>query len=239
MVGKKPKPQQDAVPALEGPSAVEPLSAKETKRLASIEAQIERNLQGFVEVGNALAVIRTERLYRGTHGTFDAYVRDRWDFQKSYAYRLIDAAEAVQNLKTSPIGDKIEVLPASESQARALGKVEPEQQAEVWQQVLDRSPRDDKGQPRVTAEIVEEVVHDWITPTDEKEVHPPRDARPQEPRAPKTKGEIAEENFERDLDHIRELVHEVSFTWPKPAQIKILLETLQGLIQEWSPAKGL
>lgn len=90
MVGKKPKPQQDAVPALEGPSAVEPLSAKETKRLASIEAQIERNLQGFVEVGNALAVIRTERLYRGTHGTFDAYVRERWDFQKSYAYRLID-----------------------------------------------------------------------------------------------------------------------------------------------------
>ena len=240
MVGKKPKPQQDAVPALEGPSAVEPLSAKETKRLASIEAQIERNLQGFVEVGNALAVIRTERLYRGTHGTFDAYVRERWDFQKSYAYRLIDAAEAVQNLKTSPIGDKIEVLPASESQARALGKVEPEQQADVWQQVIEQSPRDEHGQPRPTAEIVEKVVYDWITPTEEKKVKAPQEQHPREPHAPKTEAELSEENFERDLERIGNLVHDVFFTWQaKRDRIEVMLDTLRNYIQEFSKAKGL
>lgn len=45
---------------------------------------------------------------------------------RPHAYRFIDTAEVVQNL--SPIGDK---LPTTESQARPLTKLEPEQQQEA------------------------------------------------------------------------------------------------------------
>jgi hypothetical protein len=59
------------------------------------------------------------RLYRREYAGFDEYCREKWGWKRDHAYRLIDAAEVV---KVSPIGDKIK----TESQARELGKAEPE-----------------------------------------------------------------------------------------------------------------
>ena len=91
-----------------------PLVEAETIRLAALERVIERGKQTFIEVGEALAEIRTKRLYRETHATFEEYLRKRWGMGRSQAYRLIDASGVVAAM--SPIGDK----PASEAQARAL-----------------------------------------------------------------------------------------------------------------------
>jgi len=53
--------------------------------------------------------------------SFEHYCRERWQFARAQAYRLIDSAKVIENL--SPIGDK----PATESQVRPLTKLEPEQ----------------------------------------------------------------------------------------------------------------
>lgn len=99
-----------------------------SQRLAEAEAIIERGLGTFMDVGNALARVRDERLYRGTHGNFEDYCRARWAMSRKRAYDLMSAAETVEAL--SPIGD---ILPTTESQARELTGLPPAVAAEVMQ----------------------------------------------------------------------------------------------------------
>jgi hypothetical protein len=54
------------------------LTPSETARLAHLEALAQRGLGTYVEVGNALTEIRDLHLYRGTHSSFEPYLRDRW-----------------------------------------------------------------------------------------------------------------------------------------------------------------
>lgn len=146
-------------PAIPAETAfLDPLKAGEKRTLAKLEAAIERNLAGFVEVGRALAEIRDSRLYRETHETFEAYCRDRWQLSRSQAYRQIAAAEVFQQV--SPIGDKLGAVPAIESQARPLAKIDADQRAEVWEAVVKAAPKVD-GKPRITAELVESQVREW------------------------------------------------------------------------------
>jgi hypothetical protein len=71
------------------PPCDSPLSRQELARLRERETVIERGLETFLEVGNALEEIRTSRLYRQTYPTFQAYVRDRWAILLSRANQLI------------------------------------------------------------------------------------------------------------------------------------------------------
>ena len=84
----------------------------ESLTLAECEAVIERGLQTFVEVGNALLTIRDGRLYRAIAGTFEDYCRERWNMSRPRAYQLIDAAMTVNNLSTT-----VDILPTSERQS--------------------------------------------------------------------------------------------------------------------------
>jgi hypothetical protein len=85
----------------------------ERTRLAELEQVVDRGLQTFLEVGQALREIRDSRLYREDYSTFEAYLDERWGMSRSRGYRLIDAA-AVAEL-VSPMGD----IP-NERQAREL-----------------------------------------------------------------------------------------------------------------------
>jgi hypothetical protein len=79
-----------------------------------------------VEVGEALLEIRDHRLYKQQgYGTFEEYCRERWGWSKTHANRQIEAASVVANL--TPIG----VIPRTESQARELTRLTPEQQRSV------------------------------------------------------------------------------------------------------------
>ncbi len=101
------------------------------RSLVELEAVIERGLTTFVEVGQALLVIRDERKYLETHQTFQDYCRERWGFSRIHAHRLIEAAEVVSVL---PIGN----TPNRESQARELARLpEPEAVREVWAEVTE------------------------------------------------------------------------------------------------------
>lgn len=140
-----------------------PLTVKEEKRLAELEQIIRDNFMGFVMVGKALAEIRNSSLYRTTHNTFEDYCKDLWDMQRAHAYRLIDSSKVIENL--SPIGDKtdipaIDILPANEAQARELARLEPDEQRQVWHDLVQQSylQREDDKLPKITALAVKKAV---------------------------------------------------------------------------------
>lgn len=129
---------------------IEVTTPAETARLCELERVIERGLNTFVEVGNALMEIREARLYRNTHGTFEAYCAARWNISDRRARQLMAAAEVVNGLETGKI------LPVVESQAAALTVIEPEHRAEVWQRAVETAP-----EGKVTARHVSEVVQEF------------------------------------------------------------------------------
>ena len=83
-------PTGNTLPVIDQPTG--PLSADESGVLEYYERIIETGVKTFVEVGHALTVIRDQRLYREHYATFDAYVRKRWDLERTYAHRIIEAS---------------------------------------------------------------------------------------------------------------------------------------------------
>ena len=115
--------------------------------LSELEQVIERGLKTFVEVGEALGRIRDERLYKAEYDTFEEYCRERWQLSKARVYQLVNASQVNHNLSTT-----VDFLPQTESQTRPLALLEPEHQAEAWQQAVNNS----NGQP--TAKQVKQAV---------------------------------------------------------------------------------
>lgn len=119
-----------------------PLTPVEQTRLSALESIIRENFLAYVAVGNALLEIRENRLYRTSEGrTWEGYCREIWDMGYKYADRLVAASKVIENL--TPIGAKEdgtidwERMPANESQARELSRLEPEEQKQVWQQLIE------------------------------------------------------------------------------------------------------
>jgi hypothetical protein len=127
------------------------LSTTEAQELNRCEAVIEAGLQTFVEVGMALLKIRDGRLYRESHDTFQNYCRDRWAMSRQRANQLVDAAKVMENLTT------IVVKPATESQARPLVGLAPDQQRQVWSQAIETAPNS-----KITAEHVKATVDEMF-----------------------------------------------------------------------------
>jgi hypothetical protein len=135
------------------------LTTTEAKSLASHEKTIERGIAGFREVGAALMAISDGQLYRVTHKTFEAYCKERWSIERRRAYQLIDAAEIAEDLCT-----RVHKLPATEKQARPLASIPRHERADAWQEAVDTAPKDESGEPKVTAKHVEETVQQWKSP---------------------------------------------------------------------------
>lgn len=116
-------------------------------RLGELEEVIQHGLETFVEVGQALATIRDERLY--SHKTFEDYCRERWEFSDSRARQLVAAAETVTTVT-------VEGLPAprNEGVARELVALrsEPDVLRETWADAVERYGE------KPTAAQVKEVV---------------------------------------------------------------------------------
>ena len=80
--------QRDTAASLE-------LTPAETQRRVEIEHVFHEARRREVRAGMALAEIRDKQLYRETHATFAAYVKDCWDMTWRDARRLMDAAGIV------------------------------------------------------------------------------------------------------------------------------------------------
>lgn len=100
------------------------LTHGEQARLRELERIIERGLQAFVEVAAALLEIRAARLYRASHGTFEAYARERFQLARTTTYGYCDAARILGNV--SPEGHELSL-----SQLRMLAPLEANEQREL------------------------------------------------------------------------------------------------------------
>jgi phage N-6-adenine-methyltransferase len=137
------------------------ISIEESSRLVELEKKIERGLDTFVQVGEALLEIRDSRLYRVEHKTFEDYCRVKWGMSRQNAHELIGAVLVNENLSGTPDKPKITAV----SQARPLTKLPPEEQPAAWAAAVEKA---DGKQP--TAKQVEEAVLE-ITEPERKHVH--------------------------------------------------------------------
>jgi len=147
-----------------------PLSVREKKRLAELEQVIQDNFLGFVAVGQALAEINEQRLYRTESGrTFEDYCKQLWDMNVRHAYRLIESAKVVeqiaeyQNVTHGTQNDTQVaeiILPQNERQARELARLDPEDQRTVWFGLVEAArEQGGSGRPaRITAGAVKKAV---------------------------------------------------------------------------------
>lgn len=116
------------------------LTTVERSRLRTLEKVIDQGLETYVRVGMALAEVKADKLYRDDYGTWSDYCKNRWGFTQQHAGRLITASETAQRiLKSEPRGSLLEA-PPTENHARALSKAPPEEQAEIWEEVIFDDP---------------------------------------------------------------------------------------------------
>jgi len=125
------------------------ITLDERSRLYQLEETIKQGLNTFVDVGNALLEIRDKRLYRQEYSTFEEYFQTVWGMSKMHAYRLMDSAGVIDNLKSN----QLVTFPTNESQARPLATLEPDEQIEAWKRVITSTP-----EGKVTAAIVLKAV---------------------------------------------------------------------------------
>ena len=107
------------------------MSIRESQRLAELEKTIARGQKTFVEVGLALAEIRALRLYRPEYSNFSEYCEKKWGWTRRYTDYVIAGAEAVKSLP-----EKVRTIVLSETAARELAKVDPEQGAGVVEAIV-------------------------------------------------------------------------------------------------------
>ncbi len=138
------------------------LTATEQATLADYESRIEGTLShAWISVAGWLKAIHEQGLYRQS-GTWAEYCRDRWGKARDWGYKLIEAAEAVENvLHVIHDGQAI-----NQRQALALASASVTEQAEVWQEAVDRY----KGKP--TAAQVKAIVDQRLHVLDETEDGP-------------------------------------------------------------------
>lgn len=122
----------------------------DASQLAQCEEIIERGLDSFIEVGNALLQIREGRLYRDDYDNFETYCQERWEMCGRRAHQLIDSAKVIANISST---EQIVQSPQSESVVRPLVALPAPLQREAWTAAVAAAP---KGKP--TAKQVREAV---------------------------------------------------------------------------------
>lgn len=128
------------------------LSASEKDEMRECETVLREGLATFFEVGSALLIIRDKQLYRATHSTFDLYCRERWGIGRSYAWRVIGAAERLKLLPS----DELTARPINEFQIRPFLKLEACEFPTAWRKALARS-KNGKITSKLLAEVVQEL----------------------------------------------------------------------------------
>jgi hypothetical protein len=134
------------------------LQTAEGRKLAQCEEVIERGLDSFIEVGNALLIIREERLYRNDYDDFETYCAERWEMSGRHAHRLVDSVRVMQNLGTDLIGQS-GPLPSQklkETHLRPLVALPPTQQKEAWTTAV-KSSKNGKPTAKQVADSVLQI----------------------------------------------------------------------------------
>jgi hypothetical protein len=128
------------------------LNIEESHELERCEVVIKQGLNTFIEVGEALFLIRDKRLYRRDFKTFEDYCQHKWALSRQRVYQLIDASNVINHLST------MVDIPTSERQVRPLVGLEKDVQIAVWNDVVHESIIDNK---KITAKMVEQKAEQY------------------------------------------------------------------------------
>jgi DNA modification methylase len=132
------------------------ITGEVAERLAALESIIERGLQTYLEIGNALFEIREDRLYRAQgFGTFENYCRQRWGWKsRQVPYNYIAASRAAENVQTTgqvpslsqavelaalPTDQQHDVVRAIESTGKTLNAVSVREVRTIVQEIQART----------------------------------------------------------------------------------------------------
>lgn len=137
--------------------SAELITPAESAKLEELESRIEASAK---LIGGDLSQIRTERLYRFTHETFEDYCKEKWGMGRHYINRQIMAAQIIDN-----IGAHGHQAPETERQARPLAKLPAEQQPAAWERAQEIAKEESKP---VAARHVEAAVLE-VMPKEEPE----------------------------------------------------------------------
>ena len=132
---------------------MEILNIDESHELERCEVVIKQGLNTFIEVGEALFLIRDKRLYRREFKTFEDYCQQKWSMPRQHVNRMISGYKIVNHLE--PMGS---ILPESERQVRPLVGLEKDVQIAVWNDVVHESIIDNK---KITAKMVEHKAEEY------------------------------------------------------------------------------
>ena len=160
------------------------IEIEKKKRHDALCVDVARDLPKFLSVGNDLIELKQLEVYKETHKTFEAFVRDQFNLERAQAYRLMEAASVTKNL--SPIGDKIDT-PKLESQLREVAKAPPEQQAEVVKKAVEKAAEENRkptandfkqAVKQVTGELLIEGEQEELEDEEDEDEHPKQMAGP-------------------------------------------------------------
>ena len=129
----------------------------ELDRLAILENTIEKGLETFLTVGNALKEIKDTHLWMRRYESFEEYCKQRWQISKPMAYHLIGSASVVNDLET-------DVLPTKPAHASKLSVIKsPELRNKAWEEVLNT-------ERNVTGNLVETVARKYQVLENDREI---------------------------------------------------------------------
>jgi hypothetical protein len=145
-------PRQDDLKQPSSPqaksAAADPLTAEERTRRRQLILIVERGLSQFLAVGAALLELRSSRLYRETHDTFESFCRETFGLARSTTDQVIRSASTAQLL----INNGAELPPnTTEAVVRPVSSLpSPELQLQAWRLVQAVSPGRTLTQPLVS-----------------------------------------------------------------------------------------
>ena len=136
---------------------LEVLTEDEQRLRLHLERKVER---AFYEAGCGLRELKSQKLYRSTHKSFEEYCRDRFNYSRDMAYLKISAATVYDNIQQFlPTNGRQIPMPTNERQLRDLVKAnfEPEVQATVWVQSVEKAGHGKVPSGRIVKGIVERL----------------------------------------------------------------------------------
>ena len=164
------------------------LQLSNKKRHDELCRMVKAESPALMRIARGLFELEALEVYKQSHKTFAAFVAEELGFEKSHAYRLIDAAKVEANI--SPIGENI-TKPQTESQYREVAKAPPSKQAEVVRKAAETAAKENrkptaKDYKKVVGELVFDDVEeeDPVDDVDEQELPPVPDHHPKEMAGP-------------------------------------------------------
>ena len=149
------------------------LKKEEIKQLAACKKILDESSKNektaFFQIAGAIAVIRSNKLHRETHSTFEAYIVEGWGYGRSHAKRLAEAGDIIARQIVAPRGATVKAM-VGESFFRPLAKLQEAAQDAVINLLATWKAWDQHE--RITPRMVEGAVLFLYPPTDPTPVRP-------------------------------------------------------------------